>query len=109
MVYINIADAIPVAYIPANGWAYGLGTLSLSVKNTTDGVELTLPHSLARSSGFLIRLELALPETFYAGEWQYTLTAGEDTIATGLLVGYHGNATAPVQYESENNVIQYGG
>lgn len=107
MVYINTQDAAPVAYIPANGWPYSLVGLRLVLRNTTDGREVE-PVLVSRSPrGFLLRLSLELPEGFGPGEWQYSLTSGEDTIATGLLVAYDGDKEGAVEYSSATNVIQY--
>ena len=109
MVYINTQDAAPVAYIPSNGWPYSLADLRLVLRNTTDGREVE-PVLVARSPrGFLLRLSLELPEGFGPGEWQYSLTSGEDTIATGLLSAYDGNKEGAVQYDEDINAIQYDG
>lgn len=110
MVYINIKETAPVVYIPANGWPGGLTALDLTVRNTVDGNEVTVPVETAVAAGFLLRLAVGVPADLYAGEWQYTLTADlEDTIATGLLVAYDGERPQAVEYNGENSVIQYEG
>lgn len=111
MVYVNLQDTAPAIYVPLNGWPFGFGTAVLSVKNTTDGRVLELPISQASPRGFLVLLQVVLAEGFGPGEWEYRLTAnaGADIICYGLMVAYDGTKKGPVQYERENNVIQYGG
>lgn len=108
MVYLNLKDTTALVYVPANGWAGDLGALSLLLRNTTDRQEVAVPITDASVEGFLVRLAVSVPDELYAGEWEYTLTAGEVAVATGLVVVYTGRAGA-VEYESENKVIQYGG
>ena len=109
MVYIDITNEHPSVFIPANDWKYeGVG-LALSVKNTTDGQVLEMPIVSSNAAGFLVCIQLQLPDGFHAGEWQYKLTGTGGFIATGLLVAFDGERTPAVQYNSENNVIQYGG
>ena len=111
MVYINIRQDAPAVYIPSNGWDFTLALLALEVRNTTDGRVLDLPHTEAVRAGFLVRLQLAsLPEGFGVGEWEYSMVCMGHKIAGGLLVAVDGdNTAAPVEYESEQKVIQYGG
>ena len=109
MVYIDIKNSNPSVFIPANGWKYAAVGLALSVKNTTDGQVLEMPIVSSNAAGFLVCLNLQLPDGFHVGEWQYQLHGTGGHIATGLLVAYDGERTPAVQYNSENNVIQYGG
>jgi len=111
MVYININDTAPAVYLPLNGQPFSIGTAALSVRNTTDGRVLDMPIASASVRGFLVLLVLTLPAGFSAGEWEYRFTgnAGAVVIASGLVAAHDGQREAPVQYESENNVIQYGG
>lgn len=109
MVYINIKDTAPAVWLPANGWEGDAESLALSVRNTVDQQTVDLPWVEVTPAGFLLRLDLSgIPEGLHPGEWQYTLTSGEETIATGLLVAYDGERPEAVQYSSDNKVIQYG-
>lgn len=109
MVYLNLQHQAPGLYVPLNGWPYGFGTLAFTIRNTTDRREVAVPITRAVANGFLVCLQVEVPQELTAGEWQYRLTAndGADLIATGLLVAYDGEKPGPVEYESEINVIQY--
>lgn len=109
MIYIDITNDHPAVFIPANGWKYeGVG-LGLSIRNTTDGEVLDMPIVRSNAAGFLVCLNLQLPDGFHVGEWQYTLTGTGGFAATGLLMAFDGGRVPAVQYNSENKVIQYGG
>lgn len=109
MVYIDIKDTTPVAFIPAHGWEYTAIGLEFKVKNTTDGREEVLPIISSNRAGFLVCIQVRLPEDFYIGEWQYRLSGTNGYIAQGLLMAYDGEHQDEVQYQSEFTTIQYGG
>lgn len=109
MVYVDIRNTDPVVFIPSHGWPFVTVGLGLTLKNTTDGREVEVPITGTVRAGFLVRLQLQLPEGFYCGEWQYRLTGVDGYEATGLLMAYDGEAEPAPEYHGENNVIQYGG
>ena len=110
MVYVNILSAAPVVYVPLNGWDGNVAELVLSVRNTTDGTEVTPEVSGITAVGFLACITLAGTDGLHTGEWEYRLAdALGRPVASGLMVVYTGDYEPAVQYESENKVIQYGG
>lgn len=110
MVYVNILSVAPVVYIPLNGWEGSASGLAISVKNTVDGNEVQLTTSSISTVGFMACVTLAGVNGLYTGEWEYSMVdALGASVASGLLVAFNGNYEPAVQYESDNNVIQYGG
>lgn len=109
MVYVDINAHSTVVFIPTGGWEYVAVGLAFRVRNTTDGTELDIPITSSNRAGFLVSLSLQLPEGFTLGEWEYELTGPNEYCATGILVAYDSEHSCSIEYESENNTIQYGG
>ena len=107
MIYLaNTTDA-QVAYIPRD--TDFTGTLSLSLKSTVD---LDTPYVTATVLDLnvfrtMYAVAVSLPDGIQTGEYQYKLTAGGETVSTGVLViGEYAQAreqyNKPIQYEQYN-------
>lgn len=86
MIYLaNTTDA-QVAYIPRD--TDHTGTLSFSLKSTVD---LATPYVTATVLDLNVfrtvyAVAVSLPEGIQPGEYKYKLTAGGETVSTGVLV-----------------------
>lgn len=109
MLYLNTKAEKAVLYIPYNGWPYDGEELGLTIRNTTDKREVPLIILDTAPAGFLVRVQVDVPAGLIAGEWEYLLTNEEKPIGQGLLMTYEGEKPGPVQYQTETNIIQYGG
>lgn len=106
MLYIDIRNDAPVVFVPTHGDDFSGAAFELF--NTVDLRRFDVEVTDCVKAGFLQRLTLALPDGFYAGEWQYRMSAAFAE-STGLLTAYDGGRTPALQYDDKVNVIQYGG
>lgn len=112
MVYIKNTAGRQDLYIPTPVPAGGATSVSLSLKNTTDGTERTIILNRHEVEGFIMRQNIILTAgKLYAGEWEYLYSyylGGNKIIARGLAIVTDAEPEAPVQYETDNDCKQYG-
>ncbi len=105
MVYLNNTTEAQVLFIPKDG-AMADGDLIFRAKSTIDlETEIDLFVIDLQTSDLYFNLSLTLPEGVPVGEYEYTLTAGDEVMSTGLLV--IGENFHPRQYEKDITYEQY--
>ena len=102
MIYLQNNTEAQDVCVPRNGIVAD-GELEFKAKNTIDLAEkIDLFVADLRVSNLFYYLAVILPEDLPNGEYEYTLTDGENLLSTGLLVV--GENSHPSEY---NKVIQY--
>ena len=107
MIYLNKTTEAQTAFIPRVTEATGL--LRLKMRST---VGLDIPVSVAAIDldvhRLCYQLGITLPEDIVPGEYEYTLTADEETVSTGVMVVTDA-PNKPGQYNKEITYEQYEG
>lgn len=107
MIYIDISQQAHEIYVPHNGWpGQATGLVAVNTVEGGDGVEIPIV-SQSRQGAFVI-LVVTVPTEIHEGEYEYRMTMGENKTATGLLRVQGEAAVEVVQYDEQNEVIQYG-
>ena len=107
MIYLNKTTEAQTVLIPRDTEATGL--LRLKMRST---VGLDIPVSVAAIDldvhRLCYQLGITLPEDIVPGEYEYTLTADEETVSTGVMVVADA-PNKPGQYNKEITYEQYEG
>ena len=111
MIYLDNTTDAQAVLIPRNGDTPA-GDITLTARNTVD---LTTPIAVGvldlKTSQLYYNVSLVLPEGLPDGEYQYELTAGGETLASGLLgIGVQPRCTDPervVEYKKDITYQQY--
>ena len=108
MVNVMAAAGPQSFYIPANGIIPEV-TPALQVESTHDaGAPLQVPILAWAIDGDYLRISAQMPEGFHQGEWQYTLTAGDELMSSGLLMAGTPDPVEIIQYNREIEYREYG-
>ena len=102
MLYLQNTEEAQVLYVPRNG-RIPEGDLVFKAKSTID-LETEIDLQVANLDISLIYMHLAVtvPQGCPNGEYEYTVSAGEEVVSTGLLI--IGENFLPDQY---NHTITY--
>ena len=102
MLYLEKNDEAQVLFVPRNGNPVE-GGLVFRAKSTIDlTTEIDLPVVDLRISFIFLHIAVTVPEDAPTGEYEYTVTTGDDVVSTGLLI--IGENSHPEQY---NIAIEY--
>ena len=102
MLYLQNSTEAQMVFVPSNGEVPS-GDLVLKAKSTIDLVtEIEVQVVDLDISDIYMHLSVVLDEGIANGEYEYTLTAGDEVVSTGLLIV--GDLSHPEQY---NHAIEY--
>ena len=105
MIYLQNTQESQVMFIPRNGET-PQGDLVFRAKSTIDlAVEINQAVTDLRTSDQYFNLAVTLPADVPVGEYEYTLSAGNIPVSSGLLV--IGENSHPSQYNKEITYEQY--
>lgn len=108
MIYIDSNKSTLIVYVPRNGVVVSaLAEVELKAVSTYDKTAFEFTVASQETRGYMLRLVVGLPEGMGVGEYQYTLTAGEETISTGLLIVSE-DSMEVLSYNREISYKQYG-
>jgi hypothetical protein len=105
MVYLKNITTEQALFVPKTG-AVPQGDLSFVAKSTID-LDVKVNQAVVDliTSKYYFKFNITLPENLPDGEYEYSVKAGNETIASGLLV--IGTATKPSQLNEEKTYTQY--
>ena len=105
MLYLQNTEEAQVLYVPTNGTIPD-GDLVFKARSTVDlATEIDATVLNIEVSEIFLHLSVSIPEGCPAGEYEYTLTAGESVVSSGLLI--IGENTSPEEYNHEIEYEQY--
>lgn len=105
MIYLQNTQESQVMFIPRNGET-PQGDLVFRAKSTIDlAVEINQVVTDLQTSGLYFNLAITLPADVPVGEYEYTLSAGDIPVSSGLMVV--GEQSHPSQYNKEIIYEQY--
>lgn len=108
MIYIDATKETQVVYVPRNGAAIPSGSeLELKAVSTFDRGSVAFQVASQEIRGAFLRLVVGLPEGIVPGEWQYSLVADGEQLASGLMVVTEDSGAA-IAYNQEIKYKQYG-
>ena len=106
MIYLQNTQEAQEVHVPRSIGMIPQGDLVFKAKNTINLTEeIDLYVSDLQVSNLYYFLAVILPENVTNGEYEYTLSYEDTTLATGLLVV--GDYAQPDQYEKEISYEQY--
>lgn len=104
MVYLHNITTPQVVFIPRNVSVSGSFSFRLRSTVNLDGLDGVTVEGVQETAGYY-RLEVILPADVTPGEYEYTLRAGEETAATGLLI--IPEPMPPTEYNHNASYTQY--
>jgi len=105
MIYLQNTTESQVMFIPRNG-VTPQGDLVFKAKSTIDlEVEINQVLTDLQTSDLYFNLEITLNAGLPDGEYEYSLSAGEILVSSGLLV--IGENSIPSEYKKEITYEQY--